>query len=282
MQLSNLRLILYFLLSVLTFPVKGQQYDFSVSDADGCTPMKIKYSLIITATIDSIDQVTWDFGNGTISTSLDPDTVTYNQKGSYTPTLVITFNNGYELWLTKTDYIQVHRLVNASYSYEGTISNLSYVFEQTAALDTGVDYTFVWDVEGFPPRTGPQLEYTFPDTGTYSVAMTLTDEFGCSSQATGEISILEEINIQNVFTPNNDGDNDYFIVNTNGSVAVNVKIFTRAGILIYEAEGTVVSWDGYTASGQKVRPGIYFYVIEALTGDPNGKYSKAGALYMYD
>ncbi len=281
MQLSKLRLILYLILSILAFPVKGQ-YDFTVSDAEGCTPMKIRYSLINNATIDSIDQVTWDFDNGETSSSLNPDTVTYNQQGSYTPTLVITFDNGYELWITKSGFIQVHHLVNASYKYEGSISNLSYVFEHTALLDTGVDYTFEWDIEGFPQRVGPQLEYTFPDTGTYSVVMTLTDEFGCSSQATGEIVILDEVQIQNVFTPNNDGDNDYFIVNTNGVFPIIVKIFTRAGILVYEAEGTVVSWDGYTASGQKVRPGVYFYVIEALSGDPDGKYTKAGALYMYE
>ncbi len=281
MQLSKLRLILYLLLSTLAFPVNGQ-YDFAVSDAAGCTPMKIKYSLINTASVDSIDQLTWDFDNGETSSSLDPDTVTYDQQGSYTPTLVITFDNGYELWITKTGFIDVHRLVNASYSYKDTISDLVYVFEQTATLDAGVDYTFEWDIEGFALRTGTRQVYTFPDTGSYSVTLTLTDEFGCSSQATGEVSILEEIRIQNVFTPNNDGDNDYFIVNTSGSLPVIVKLFTRTGVLLYEAEGTIVTWDGYTANGQKIKPGIYFYVIEALSGDPDGKYSKAGALYMYE
>ncbi|MFO7371340.1 MAG: gliding motility-associated C-terminal domain-containing protein [Bacteroidales bacterium] len=279
--MSKLRLILYLFLSILAFPVKGQ-YDFTVSDAAGCTPMKIKYSLINTATVDSIDQVTWDFDNGETSSSIDPDTVTYDQQGSYTPTLVITFDNNYELWITKTSYIQAHRTINASYSYKDTISDLVYVFEQTAILDTGVDYTFEWDIEGFALRTGTRQVYTFPDTGSYSVTLTLTDEFGCSSQATGEVSILEEIRIQNVFTPNNDGDNDYFIVNTGSSLPVIVKIFTRTGVLLYEAEGTIVTWDGYTATGQKIKPGIYFYVIEALSGDPDGKYSKAGALYMYE
>ena len=281
MQLTKLRLILYLILCILASPVKGQ-YDFTVSGTSGCAPMKIKYSLVNTATVDSIDQLTWDFDNGQTSSSLTPDTVTYNQQGSFTPTLVITFDNGYELWITKSGYINVHRLVNASYSYKDTISDLVYVFEQTASLEAGVDYTFEWDMEGFALRTGARQVYTFPDTGTYSLTMTLTDEFGCSSQATGEITILEEVQIQNVFTPNNDGDNDYFIVNTNGAFPITVKIFTRAGILVYEAEGTVVSWDGYTASGQKVRPGVYFYVIEALSGDPDGKYSKAGALYMYE
>ncbi|MBN1143806.1 MAG: gliding motility-associated C-terminal domain-containing protein [Bacteroidales bacterium] len=281
MQLSKLRLILYLFLSILAYPVKGQ-YDFTVSDAAGCTPMKIKYSLTNTATVDSIDQVTWDFDNGETSSSIDPDSVTYDQQGSYTPTLVITFDNGYELWITKTGFIDVHRIASVSYSYKDTISDLVYVFEQTATLDAGVDYTFEWDIEGFALRTEPRPLYTFPDSGTYAVVLTVTDEFGCSSQASGEISILEEIRVQNVFTPNNDGDNDYFIVNTNGSIPINLKIFSRAGVLVYEAEGTIVSWDGYTVSGQKLRPGIYFYVMEALTGDPDGKYSKAGALYMYD
>ncbi len=89
--MSKLRLILYLVLSILAFPVKGQ-YDFSVSDVEGCTPMKVKYSFVNTATVDSIDHVLWDFDNGITSTSIDPDTVSYDQQGYYTPTLAIFFD----------------------------------------------------------------------------------------------------------------------------------------------------------------------------------------------
>jgi gliding motility-associated-like protein len=92
---------------------------------------------------------------------------------------------------------------------------------------------------------------------------------------------MEDINVQNVFTPNGDNINDYFVVTSTSGFPINVRIFTRSGILVYENEGTTVTWDGITSTGQKQSTGIYFYTIESISGDPDNRYSKAGVLYMY-
>jgi gliding motility-associated-like protein len=91
----------------------------------------------------------------------------------------------------------------------------------------------------------------------------------------------EVISISNVFTPNNDGYNDDFLVTTPDEVPLKMNIFTRAGILVYKTEGTTLSWNGYAASGQKLSAGIYFYTIEALGADPANVYNKKGFFYMY-
>jgi gliding motility-associated-like protein len=91
----------------------------------------------------------------------------------------------------------------------------------------------------------------------------------------------EAISIPNVFTPNDNGVNDYFLVTTVDEVPLKMNIFTRAGILVFKTEGTKLTWDGKAASGQELSTGIYFYTIEPLGADPDNLYKKAGFFYLY-
>ena len=271
--------ILFFLLTFFAgLPVAGQ-YNFAVSASEGCTPMKVKYTFTSTATIDTIGSYYWDFGNGETSTLEEPDTVIYTLPGNYTPALV--YNGRADLMIVKPGLITVHHTVPANFSYYDSVSYNVYVFEHTEPLDAGVNYTFSWDIETFPLRTGPRQVVTFPSMDTFRVALTVSDDLGCTSTSVQQVYVFESITVQNVFTPNGDGINDFFMITSNGGFPISLRIFTRAGILVYETEGTTLTWDGKTASGQELHEGIFFYTVEALQGDPNKRYSKAGVLYLY-
>jgi gliding motility-associated-like protein len=183
--------------------------------------------------------------------------------------------------IVKSGMINVHHTVPANFSYHDSVSYNVYVFEQTEPLDTGVTYTFTWDIETFPLLTGPRQIVNFPEMDTFDVSLTVSDDLGCTSTFVQKVFVDEEIHVQNVFTPNGDGINEWFLITSHGGFPLSLRIFTRAGILVYKAEGTTVTWDGTTASGQKLDPGIFFYTVEALQGDPNKRYTKAGVLYMF-
>ncbi len=272
-------LILVTLLSSIVVIAASGQYNFTADNTEGCTPMKVKYTFASTALIDTIDTFYWDFGNGETSTLEFPDTVIYSTPGTYTPALV--FNGRADLMIVKTNLIDVHHTVPANFSYYDSVTYNVYVFEHTEPLEGGVTYTFTWDIETFPLKTGRRQVVQFPDADTFKVILTVTDNLGCTSTSEQDVYVFEEISVQNVFTPNDDGYNDYFMVSSNGGFPISLRIFTRAGILVYEAEGTTLTWDGRTASGMELNPGIYFYSIKALEGDPNKRYSKAGVLYLY-
>jgi gliding motility-associated-like protein len=273
-------LILFFMLATaMVFPAKGQ-YDFTANVTEGCNPLKVKFHFVNTATIDSVANLYWDFQNGTISSLMDPDTVLYNASGKYDPAVAVIFTNGSVQWVSKTDYITVSDPIPASFSYHDSSTFDTYVFESTATLNPGVDYTFTWDING-AAATGPHAVYTFPAADTFMVSLTMSDEFGCSSMTSQQVIVLEEFRVPNIITINGDALNDQFCVQSTGDVPLNVKIFSRTGVLIYEGEGTFVTWDGSTASGQKVCSGVYFYVIKALKNDPAKHFSKAGALHLY-
>jgi gliding motility-associated-like protein len=259
-------------------PVAGQ-YNITASSTEGCTPMRVKFSFTPGASPDSTTSYYWDFQNGQTSTLKDPDSVTYNLPGLYSPALI--YNNRADLMIVKPDMINVHRTVPANFIYYDSVSYNVYVFEHVEPLEPAVTYTFTWDIETFPLRTGRRQVVTFGAMDTFDVSLTVADNLGCTSTSLQKVLVMEEISVQNVFTPNGDGVNDFFVITSNGGFPISLSIFTRAGILVYSIEGTTLTWDGRTASGQELNPGIYFYTIEALTGDPNKRYSKAGVLYMY-
>jgi gliding motility-associated-like protein len=275
----KLLIILSLLLPTLSLKVKGQG-DFIVDDAEGCTPMKVKYTFTYSG-VDTFSTFYWDFGNGETSTLEEPDTVTYDAPGTYTPTLV--FNGRGDQMITKVNLITVHRTASANFNFDAPTSSLYYYeLEHAATLDAGVTYTFNWNIEEFGARTGANQSITFPRVDTFTVSLTVTDEFGCANTITKDIAIAGDVYVPNVFSPGGDDDiDDYFIIKSNGGFPLRVRIYSRTGVLVYEGEGLIITWNGETASGDKMKTGVYFYTLEAITGDPQKRYSKSGFLHLY-
>ena len=84
----------------------------------------------------------------------------------------------------------------------------------------------------------------------------------------------------NVFTPNGDGINDVFEVRSKEGNKVALKIFTRAGVLLFEIEAERCRWDGYSLSGQKMPTGVYFYTAQII-GSSSKSSRKNGFVHLY-
>ena len=68
-----------------------------------------------------------------------------------------------------------------------------------------------------------------------------------------------DIIVSNVFTPNGDRENDVFEVSSKSGKEVELKIFTRAGVLVFSIKAERCRWDGYSLSGKPLANGIYYY-----------------------
>ena len=85
-----------------------------------------------------------------------------------------------------------------------------------------------------------------------------------------------------VFTPNGDGRNDVLEVTSKNGNKVSLKIFTRAGVLVFSIEAERCRWDGYSLSGKPLANGIYFYTAETTEiYDSSPKVSKNGFIYLF-
>lgn len=68
--------------------------------------------------------------------------------------------------------------------------------------------------------------------------------------------------IPNIFTPNGDGSNDFFIPNLQKGInAINTTIYDRWGLLVYHSNFLNIGWDGRTFNGKLVPDGTYFWII---------------------
>jgi gliding motility-associated-like protein len=91
--------------------------------------------------------------------------------------------------------------------------------------------------------------------------LTVTDSRGCVAQDTALIKVAPTIKINNTFTPNGDGINDYWdIVGLIAYQDATVDIFDRWGRPVFHSLGYPKPWDG-TYGGKPVAVGVYYYVI---------------------
>ena len=87
------------------------------------------------------------------------------------------------------------------------------------------------------------------------------------------------LNIPNVFSPNGDGTNDYFEVDTDGTTEYEFTVFNRSGTRIYHSLSPRIFWDGNSLDGKELKEGIYYYVIEEKGG--TSPFDKAGFMYLF-
>ena len=106
--------------------------------------------------------------------------------------------------------------------------------------------------------------HTYADTGTYTVKYYITNTYGCTDSVIEPLIInpIFSIFIPDAFTPNNDGDNDFFFPSSIiGANSYNMKIFDRWGEMIYNEDDG--KWDG-KMNGNIVPVGIYSYSISVF------------------
>lgn len=204
--------------------------------------------------------VTWDFGNGTIIKNINPIKYAYDVPGTYTVNV-------------KADYrvcpdTNISRVINVMPQPSINIGN------DTGICKGGVPIVLKDKINANNPKarwewsTGaktPSISVTTP--GEYSVTVRID---GCYTQTT--LKVVEDcyLNVPNVFSPNDDGINDYFnprYLLTNGLTSFNMQIFNRWGQLIFETsalEGR--GWDG-KFNGVQQPEGVFIYVIDATFKD---------------
>ncbi|MDD2195803.1 MAG: gliding motility-associated C-terminal domain-containing protein [Bacteroidales bacterium] len=147
-------------------------------------------------------------------------------------------------------------------------------------------------IESFPPK-----EYMVPGLfGVEHVSKKTTSHAVCMDTillaVEVDTSFIKPESIPNVFTPNNDGMNDFFTIkeietNVKSIKSFQITILSRWGNKVYKFSGNPKEWEGWNGKingdGKDVDEGVYFYVIEAIGWD--GRRYKGGVykgfLHLY-
>ncbi|MEE4196321.1 MAG: gliding motility-associated C-terminal domain-containing protein [Bacteroidales bacterium] len=147
-------------------------------------------------------------------------------------------------------------------------------------LSDTADYIFSWSGDTQPFENNlPSASYFFDAAGTYTFTLEVTEKASTTLYSeTKTYTILDTLKIPNVFTPNNDGVNDLFIVESNGVIPLEISIFSRTGTLIFKTKAPIIVWDGRNTSGSMVSPGTYYYV---LTSEDPAVETQKGFIHVF-
>lgn len=116
--------------------------------------------------------------------------------------------------------------------------------------------------------------YTRPlETAVFSVRV--VNENGCIAKDNIQVAVQKEraLYIPNIFSPDNDGRNDYFMLMPGASVTrINTfQIFNKWGDLVYQADDIVpeqlpLGWDG-RVNDRLLNPGVFVWFAEVVYFD---------------
>jgi len=164
---------------------------------------------------------------------------------------------------TDTDSVNVYviQLPSISVSTDVTI----YLGESVQLNGSGGP-AFAWfPIDGLNCSTCENPIANPTQTTTYY--LTVTNSEGCSISDTVVVyvDLTKVIFIPDIFSPNDDGENDYFYVQGLGIEELNMLIFDRWGEKVFENTGFIVDdpyagWDG-TYKGKLMNAAVFVYIV---------------------
>ena len=75
----------------------------------------------------------------------------------------------------------------------------------------------------------------------------------------------EEVTLPNIFTPNNDGANDFFEINIGEKQDFQIVVINHMNKVVFQSNSVDFRWDGMLPSGDPAPSGNYVYFISAKT-----------------
>jgi len=278
-------LFLFFITSV----AYSQKADFSMDTVMGCDSLRVTF--INLSTPDAGESISdynfyWDF-----EPSRGRDTTRFSHmfRGNgidtlVTITLTMKHKNIQDKRSIKRDTIRLRPHPNAWFHVvDHPWNTLSFTFQSGKAPSDTIRYRYRWrnTTSNTALRTHSRanyvvnkiqrdtLTYVFQQSGEQNIQLIVSDWYGCTDRFDSTILISEQLVAPKFFTPNNDGINDYFFVETNGKDLFWFDVFTQRGIRVYHSESKNIIWDGIIEnSSQEAPAGTYYFYIKSLSGVP--------------
>jgi len=196
-----------------------------------------------------------------------------------------------EYWLTITDdknckvtadtvLINTNTFIQAGFQASDTIGfapkTIQFTFTGSGANN------YLWDY-GEGAVAGPATtSNVFETGGTYLVTLIANSGSPDYCADTANITIVlknaSTVKIPNAFSPNSDGYNDKFRVESESLATLSMMILDRWGVKIHEESGIDAHWDGLV-NGSPAADGVYYYIIHAV-GLDGIEFSQQGSVTL--
>jgi gliding motility-associated-like protein len=218
----------------------------------------------------------WDFqcdGNSDFTTTGSTATYTYSSPGVYSICLTSISADGCSSTVSLIDGVEIYPVPVANFTFDPLTTTMTNPYVHVSSTSVGA-YQWLWDFgsNGSVDAITENANFEFIEAGTYNVTLTVINEFGCEHAVTYPYTVLpvQNIYVPNAFTPDGDGNNDFFFVDGIGLDRdhFDLYIFNRWGDLIWEAHNPDLKWDG-KHNNELVQQDVYVWLLK--TRDIDGR-----------
>lgn len=240
--------------------------NFSAVPTTGCMPLAVSFSDL---SVGSIASWLWNFGNGATSTLPNPANI-YNAPGSYDITLIVgTIGNCFDT-IVQPNYITVEACQDLTITDPAANDTTGCQY-----LITGTTNIPVQSVSLNGDITGAPVEATLIDSTHWQVLVTMnpgqagtatlyaTGNFGNNLLDVDTVTVIVDcpFAIPNVFTPDGDGINDFFVVVVGATTKYEMTVYNRWGRKVFTSQNQTLLWDGKNEGGEDCADGVYYYIF---------------------
>jgi gliding motility-associated-like protein len=157
--------------------------------------------------------------------------------------------------------------VNANFSgpeFTSLGESVTFTSNSTGVPNLSYDW-FVYNA--FWLGTSVTANYQADSLGVHEVILIVTDGNGCQDTIIKTIEVVTDMVIPNVFTPNNDSENDVFLIK-NIPPKTELFVLDRWGLIVYSSSEYNNDWKGLSSQGLELTEGVYFYKVIPPVGSP--------------
>lgn len=239
-------------------PVSDISVEFTIdSDTSSCPPFLATFTN--TSDPSTFISATWYFGDGNGETSVN-STVShlYEESGTFNVALSLTSPDGCVFDTIWENAIYIYPVPHPYFIMTPQIATLENTTVEFNNQSVGASsYYWIFDTINFLGESYTEDPfYNFPDliADEYYVQLFAYNNYGCEKSVTQLLIVREDqtLYIPNSFTPNGDGDNDYFFVKgvELDPNAYSLLIYDRWGSIVFETNDIHARWNGSINGGE--------------------------------
>lgn len=225
----------------------------------------------------------WEFGDGTFSTSKDPDH-TFHEEGYYNVKLTVRNEEGTKDMAEQAIHVfPVPRAMFTVLPSRVEIPGQKAIFSNLSKNN----YENYWDFGDKTTSTDVDPEHEYVVQGIHDVSLKVVSEDGCESSYTLPAAVTAvsngRVKVPNAFVPSTNGASGgsydkgdaynrvFYPVVPEGEAKVSsydMKIYNRWGNIVFHTKDINIGWDGYYR-GKLAPLGVYVWRIEVSFDDGN-------------
>jgi len=168
--------------------------NFVFSPQTGKAPLTITFDAAASTDTDGhITSYAWNFGDGLFGNG-SVTTHTFQNEGEYLITLTVTDNDGHSGTISHTVIVEKPNLPPSAHFTFSPLSGLyplTVTFDASASSDPdGFIAQYDWSFSGDQSGSGQVVSHTFTEEGLNQIILTVYDNDGASSSASGLVEVL--------------------------------------------------------------------------------------------